>query len=132
MSICTILRAFIWQPSCFELSSLVCRFSRSLAQLTPRVAQAPDFTTCEGCGKPDKANDSGWIRTHCDACEPEGRALSGGSRASAARRCGWRRELLRRSEVFLPRSFAAHERGNESSVRICSVAGIQKAQPVRV
>src|SRR6266566_7141238 len=37
MSICTILRAFIWPPSCFELSSLVCRFSHSLAQLMVNV-----------------------------------------------------------------------------------------------
>ncbi len=33
-----------------------------------RLAERLSALTCEDCGKPGKANDSGWIRTQCDDC----------------------------------------------------------------
>jgi len=33
-----------------------------------RLAERFSSVTCEDCGKLGKANDSGWIRTQCDAC----------------------------------------------------------------
>lgn len=33
-----------------------------------RLAEWLSSVTCEDCGKPGKANDSGWIRTQCDDC----------------------------------------------------------------
>ena len=33
-----------------------------------QLAERLSSVTCEDCGKPGKANDSGWIRTQCDAC----------------------------------------------------------------
>jgi hypothetical protein len=33
-----------------------------------RLAERLSSVTCEDCGKLGKANDSGWIRTQCDAC----------------------------------------------------------------
>jgi hypothetical protein len=33
-----------------------------------RLAERLSAVTCEDCGRPGKANDSGWIRTQCDEC----------------------------------------------------------------
>lgn len=33
-----------------------------------RLAERLSSVTCEDCGKLGKPNDSGWIRTQCDAC----------------------------------------------------------------
>jgi hypothetical protein len=36
------------------------------------LAERLSSVTCEDCGKPGTANDSGWIRIHCDACRNRG------------------------------------------------------------
>jgi hypothetical protein len=36
------------------------------------LAERLSSVTCEDCGKPGKANDSGWIPTQCDACRTKG------------------------------------------------------------
>ena len=44
-----------------------------------RLAERLSSVTCEDCGKLGKANDSGWIRTQCDACRnnwPASRAMA--------------------------------------------------------
>jgi hypothetical protein len=37
-----------------------------------RLAERLSAITCEDCGKPGTANDSGWIRTLCDECRHKG------------------------------------------------------------
>jgi hypothetical protein len=37
-----------------------------------RMAEWLSSVTCEDCGKPGKANDSGWIQTLCDDCRNRG------------------------------------------------------------
>ena len=39
-----------------------------------RLAERLSAVTCEDCGKPGKANDSGWIYTLCDDCRTRGPA----------------------------------------------------------
>lgn len=43
-----------------------------------RLAEWLSSVTCEDCGKPGKANDSGWIHTLCDDCRNRGPASANG------------------------------------------------------
>jgi phage FluMu protein Com len=50
-----------------------------------RLAERLSSVTCEDCGKLGKVNDSGWIRTQCDACRTIGQR-----RVQWRQNSGWR------------------------------------------